>query len=105
MPPITPDKIKKQHIPEAVFDAFNKLIDINFANNQSIVKQEEVIKIIVDSGISRKQIFDNNLLDIEIPYREAGWIVKYEKPAYNETHDSCFIFKPDPKSKDKSKWK
>jgi hypothetical protein len=32
------------------------------------------------------------LLDIEPIYREAGWIVEYDKPAYCENYDANFTF-------------
>jgi hypothetical protein len=43
-------------------------------------------------GVSRQEVFDNQWLDIEDIYREAGWKVSYDKPAYNETYKAYFTF-------------
>ena len=44
----------------------------------------------IDSGSG---YFDYNWLNIEKIYEDAGWAVKYDKPAYNESYDAYFIFR------------
>ena len=45
------------------------------------------------SNYSRKEIFDNHLLDFEDVYRDQGWSVMYDSPAYCESYDPYFLFK------------
>lgn len=44
-------------------------------------------------NISRREVFIMRLLDVEQAYREYGWNVKYDKPGFNESYESFFIFK------------
>ena len=46
----------------------------------------------IKEEITSKTIYDNNWLDIEDIFREAGWKVTYDKPAYNESYDAYFKF-------------
>jgi hypothetical protein len=45
-----------------------------------------------DGHQCRDAIFEHNWLDIEDIYRQAGWAVEYNAPAYNETFDETFKF-------------
>lgn len=95
--PITPDEVlskKKVIIPPEVFDAFNELIAENWDGIDATVLLKEVSDLIV----SKLKLTDDTIiykkkyLDIEELYREAGWDVKYDQPAYNETFKATFIF-------------
>ena len=92
MPPIKPSEVSKQ-IPEQVFDAFNHFIYQNHDGTHSVVKQEEVVQMLVSSGMDRNEIFSKRMLDIEGHYKKAGWDVSYEKPGYNESGEAYFTFK------------
>lgn len=39
-----------------------------------------------------RYLYDNKMLDIEEAYREAGWKVYFDRPAYNETYQANFMF-------------
>jgi beta-lactam-binding protein with PASTA domain len=94
--PISPNEIsekKKQSFPDAVLEAFNEIIAQNYSNGQSIVKQEDVVKLMVKKGVKRADIFGMHYLDIEPVYEAQGWKVEYDKPGYNETYDANFTFK------------
>lgn len=44
--------------------------------------------------VPRNVVFANKWLDIEDIYREQGWRVDYDKPAYNENYQASFTFAP-----------
>ena len=86
-------------MPPEVFEAVNELLsrtERNYAGERKIL-QKDIVKITHDkfkdsTGESVK--FDYKWLDIEEHYRHQGWIVTYDKPAYSESYDAFFIFKP-----------
>ena len=43
-------------------------------------------------GELSKMLYEKHYLDVEDAYRKRGWIVDYDKPAYNETYDAFFEF-------------
>lgn len=99
--PIKPGEVvkaKKETVfPDAVLQAFNELITLHFNGNHATIKQDDVIALIMAKmGFETKdrgKIFDNGWLDVEDVYRAEGWHVEYDKPGYNETYPSTFIFK------------
>lgn len=93
--PIKPSEIKSkknQKIPDVVFACFNDLIAKEFSEQRAVVKQEDVVEMIVSKGIDRNELFNNHWLDIEDAYRAAGWKVVYDRPAYCESYPAIFIF-------------
>ncbi len=94
--PITPSEVgevRKKTLPEAVVATWNRLIGENWDGNQSKVFQNEVVLALMDAmDVDRQTVFDRKWLDIEFMYRDAGWRVAYDKPAYNETGQAHFIF-------------
>lgn len=93
--PITPQlatRVKEINIPEPVINTFNWLIGEAFDGHRAIVYQKEVVEKLVASGIPRSEIFAKHYLDVEKLYERAGWIVEYDKPAYNEEYDAFFKF-------------
>ncbi len=92
MPPIKPTEVKDL-IPEFVYDAFNKLIQKNMRGKTSKVYQRDIVREIMSrNNISEQEIFSQNYLDVEDVYRSAGWVVSYDKPAYNESSEPYFEF-------------
>ena len=99
--PISPSDAKIGHrctIPDSIIDAVNKLIIKNYdpIYNESVVKQDEILEMVCgdpDCGmLKRADVFNNHWLDVEDIYREQGWNVEYDKPAYYETYDAYFKF-------------
>ena len=97
--PITPDNVVKEKekiLPEEVIVAFNRLIAEKWNGRYSSFKQDEVIEeIIKEMGslkITSKEIFKKHYLDVEDIYKEAGWNVEYDSPAYCETYPATFKF-------------
>lgn len=103
--PITPDEVvkkKQQIVPEFVFEAFNELIARNLSGGYAMVKQDDVVALILSKmnpeavtwegmGEDRARVFAYHWLDIEPLYRGAGWDVTYEdSPGYN---GATFTFK------------
>ena len=97
MPAISPNEVvaqKQKNIPEIVFEAFNELIAENFTGSSAIVKQDDVIGLILSKSgfLSRQEVFDKGWLNVEEVYEEVGWDVVYDKPGYNETYKAFWIF-------------
>ena len=103
--PIKPENAeekRKDNIPEEVFEAFNKLIVQNLSDGRSsFLKNDAMYEILknppkefldMDSNLVRQKIYDLKYLDVEESYRDAGWNVKYEGPAYWETFEDYFEF-------------
>lgn len=95
---ITPQeaiKSKVRSIPEEVLEAFNELIVENLSSGRSTVMQDDVISRIREKmhwDVTRQQIFDKGWLDVEDVFREAGWLVEYDKPGYCEDYSASFKF-------------
>lgn len=93
--PITPTEAGKRRqtcIPDEVIEAFNDLIASNFEHGSSHVKQKDIVAFLVKRGLTEKDIYDNNWLDVKSIYRKAGWKVKYDKPGYCENYDAFYEF-------------
>lgn len=95
--PITPDEVmdlKKDSLPQEVFDAFNHLIAKTWDGHSAVVKQKEAAALIASKTESTTdQVYKNHWLDVEEVYRTSGWIVLYDKPGFNESYDAYFVFK------------
>lgn len=95
--PIKPSEVvtrKKETLPPEVITVFNNLIAKNWDGNEAVVKQTDAADAIASAlGIERHAVFDNHYLDVEQIYRSEGWLVEYDKPAYNETYEATFTFK------------
>lgn len=95
--PISPNDIKK-FIPDFIIETVNKLIIEKWDGDKAIILQDDIMNIVSsndadDGKPSRREIFDKGWLDFEPLYREKGWDVEYDKPAYNEFYKARFIFK------------
>lgn len=94
---ISPDDVDLTNvIPKYVTDAVNNLIKKNYRGKGSFtIKQKEIVaEIKKKKKVSSQFLFENNYLDFEDIYREQGWKVEYDKPAYCETYDAYFKFTP-----------
>jgi len=94
--PIKPSEIvaaRKKCIPKTVFNVIDKLIVTHWNGFSAVVKQEEIIDLLVKrTKKSAQYYFDNNFLDIEDIYREQGWDVIYDRPRYFESYGATFTF-------------
>lgn len=93
---IRPEEVvleKKKSLPDKVLAAFNQLIAEKWNGYSATIKQEDVVALMIKKGLKQKQILDKGWLDVEDVYREAGWIVEYDKPGYNESYLATFTFK------------
>ena len=100
MPPITPDEVKQRvqnSIPEGVFEAFNEAIARKYRSGRAVVLQKDVVALISEKmNVSDDAVFENHWLDVEDSYRQAGWKVNYDKPAYCENYEAFFEFERKP---------
>jgi hypothetical protein len=88
--PITPaeaEERRKVNIPGFVIDVVNRLIVENVTPNGTATVLVSDIKAALHHGYRKEW------LDFEELYREAGWEVTYDGPAYNETYPAYFKFR------------
>jgi hypothetical protein len=79
-------------IPDEVFDIINDML-VKAGSSRIVIKQNELVEAITEMlGVSRQTVFSNSWLNFEPAYRAQGWLVKYDKPAYNENYDPFWIF-------------
>ena len=93
--PIRPNEVDKEQIrifPDAVFESFNELIAQAFSGACATVRQKDVVVLMMNKGLARKDIFDKGWLNIQEVYREAGWKVVYDSPAIDESFEPYFRF-------------
>lgn len=98
--PIRPDQVvasKAAAMPDAVLEVFNELIAENWDGYSAVVKQAEAVDRIVAKLLPTMPDVNDRIwggwLNVEPHYRLAGWIVEYDKPAYNETYPATFTFR------------
>lgn len=97
MKPITPSEVtagKEATLPDEVISSFNEAISEYWNGTSSIVRQSYIQELIAFRlGISVNLVIENGYLDVEEIYRNAGWSVTYDKPAYNESYQATFEFR------------
>ena len=95
--PITPAEVTelrtKAVIPGFMFEIFNLLIAKNFRNGRARVYQSDVVAEMKKRQIDTKKAFEERWLDVEDSYRQAGWSVMFDQPAYCETYPAYFVFR------------
>jgi hypothetical protein len=94
--PVTPDDVvalKGKIIPDVIIETFNEAIARNFNGGYAAIYQREIVAMLNAKNISTEEIFRNRWLDVEDIYREAGWKVDYDKPAWNESYEANFTFR------------
>lgn len=86
---------KAKNFPDFVLEEWNKIIAKNFTAGSAHVLQKDIIAALLPHTQhgNREEIFTNHWLDVEEVYREQGWSVTYDKPAYNESYEASFKFK------------
>lgn len=95
---ISPDEIIQnldKIIPPAIFEAVNQLLMEKYrGTGQVIIKQKDIIEkaISIDETLTSSIIFEKKYMDFEDMYRKSGWLVSYDKPAYDENYDAYFVF-------------
>lgn len=99
---ITPDevvKLKSEVFPGEVITAFNNAIALAWNGHSSTVFAADVAAEIANKlSIPVSKVYELNYLDVEPIYRDAGWDVRYDKPGYDESYRSHFIFRKTSKS-------
>lgn len=97
--PISPNEATRRHqeeiIPNGIIRIVNQFLVERLGDSKSVrITQDELLARITSTlNISRHEVFSKNLLDFESLYREAGWIVKYDKPGPDESYDTFFLFR------------
>lgn len=76
-----------------VFEIVNHLLAEGYGASRIVIEQETVVERLVRNGLTREEVFSKGLLNFESFYRDHGWTVEYDKPAYNESYTAKWIFK------------
>ena len=96
--PLSPGDIanaKSSTIPDEVIEAANELLAKRWDGYKSIFTLKELVALARSKRASVEHdsfLFDSGAYDIEIPFRESGWAVEFDRPGYNETYEAKFIF-------------
>ena len=94
--PIRPSeaaKKKRSDIPDVVLETFNEFIISDLSKNgRAVIRQDDIVKALVEKGLREGEIYDKHWLDVEGLYRSAGWEVEYDKPAHCENYPATFTF-------------
>jgi len=95
--PITPSEVadkKARSIKPEMIEAANELIVRNWDGTQAVVTLPELDKLARSKlGMKVGEPFESGAYDLEDAFRKAGWVVEFDKPAYNETYVAFFVFK------------
>lgn len=84
---------KGHHLPDAVVESVNELLIKYGASSHIVIKQKEIEELVVTRlGVSAQVIYAEKWMDFEPVFRDAGWDVYYDKPAYCETYEPTFTF-------------
>ena len=95
--PISPDQAKESkenNIHPMMIEAVNELLAEKFKGDSVTFSQKEIVKRFMSKkpGMQKKRMYEEKHLDFEPVFRQAGWTVAYDKPAYNETYEPTFKF-------------
>jgi hypothetical protein len=98
--PVSPQEVAEvrlETIPNEVIQVVNALIAEDYDGGYATILQKDIVEGLIAAGYSRDEIFKRHMLDFEEIYRQSGWKVEYDKPAYNESYDANFQFKAETK--------
>lgn len=104
--PFTPAEAKAQKVfalPPELIKAVNELlaeryVDRGVIHIKLIDLKARCRKIILAENLQMSSItdplasWDQSVWDFEPVYRQHGWKVSYDSPAYNESYDGYYIF-------------
>ncbi len=93
--PISPSEIaakKVDVIPSFVFDVVNQLLIEKANGTERITLVQKDITARIEKAMPPGAVFNIGWLNFEDAYRQIGWTVKYDKPAYCERYDAFFEF-------------
>jgi len=90
--PIKPEDVKDVFcVPDAVIRVFNHLIRVKWDGKSALFALDEAATLIaVRMGITKAEVYDRHLLDVESLYRSVGWNVSYWEPG--DTRPAAFRF-------------
>ena len=93
--PIKPSEVsalKAKEIPDGVMEAWNEAISEKWDGERSNIKQKYIVGKIAEKMDIEDVYEHQDWLNIEGIFKQSGWNVVYDKPAYYETYDANFIF-------------
>jgi hypothetical protein len=83
-----------QPVPDQVLTVINELLTQRFERGKRFrIMQDEVVEqLALQFNIPKSEVFTKHMLDFENIYRNQGWTVSYDKPAYNESYRPYWEF-------------
>lgn len=96
--PFSPDQAlanKANVIHPKMIEVVNNLLSKHYNGSSCRIYQNEVMDAFLTATnheYTREEVYNNKWLDFESVYRENGWKVSYDKPAYCETYEAAYVF-------------
>lgn len=100
MPALNPAEARKkfaESVPESIINCWNDCIVKNLRQAGNSLVSECVFDDIKNAilnlpNTSVKEAQDNGWFDLEPLFRDRGWTVKVDSPAYNESYPTTITF-------------
>lgn len=88
----------KSEVPEPVMEAWNNLIVENLKvqggkATSGFTLEALASKITTAMNVSRDTAKDRGWFDLEDIFRDKGWKVEFDSPAYNESYTASYKFR------------
>lgn len=100
--PITPDEalsLKVEALPAEIIETVNTMLaeQVSISCRATLLQKEiceRAIQLFAQRGkiVTSSEIYDRKWMDFEPAFRQAGWKVVYDKPAYCENYEPNFTF-------------
>lgn len=100
--PISPQEaldLKISAIPDEIVEAVNQMLSEKMTTYGRVVLLQKDIcdrarQLFAQRGqaVTSSEIYDKKWMDFEPLFRDAGWKVEYDKPAYCESYEPNFTF-------------
>lgn len=81
-------------IHPAVIKAVNAILKEQYRGDSVTILQKDIVKRAKEfcPELTSAEMFEKKHMDFEPLFKKAGWIVKYDSPAYCETYEPSFEF-------------
>ena len=97
--PITPKEaaskqVKNRVWPSGVIEAFNELIAQKFDGRTAVIMFDEAFRAVAERMRCSVTTVESNAwwMNVEELYRQSGWRVDVDSPAFNETYKGSYKF-------------
>lgn len=90
MEPIRPEDVKAHSRDDTIIEIVNKMIEQEWDGTRAQLYLRDVADAYMHlTGLSA---YAQKVLSFEQIYRDAGWKVVFDKPAYNDSYPAIYTF-------------